>query len=304
MGYFGTGKTTVGRLLLEDKRFSTAIYVVFSKTANNSLLQEDVKKNFRSKNENCNLLTFSRSECLKYFKIKDEDDGMNLINKIMESPKMDKDMSILFDEVPLSRPVGAQGQYNWSLLKNPKPNSLLIVSFQPMVEAKNRNTNPIKPILPYPKHANIELTRCYRTSVSVFDSLESIKHLGMKMIKTTPEGVTVVSGATPSKMNYRETSAALKTWIHFKLFQLNCNNDNVKILYTDNTKNDAEELFKGSDFSCGHWKTFIGSEVPVVVCFYSSELDHPYILLNMTSRTQQQVFFKFCSIKIIYLCSF
>ena len=111
----------------------------------------------------------------------------------------------------------------------------------------------------------------------------------MKMIKTTPEGVTIVSGATPSKMNYRDTSAALKTWIHFKLFQLNCNKDHVKILYTDNTKNDAEELFKGSDFSSGHWNTFIGSEVPVVVCLYSAETDHPYILLNMTSRAQQQV---------------
>ena len=289
LGFFGTGKTTVGRLLLEDKKFSTAIFVVFSKTADNSVLQEDVKKNFRSKNENCKLLTFSRSECLKYFEIKDEDDGLKLINKIMESPKMEKDMSILFDEVPLSRPVGGQGQYNWSLLKNPKPNSLLIVSFQPIVEAKNRNTNPIKPKLPYPQHANIELTRCYRTSVSVFDSLESIKHLGMKMIKTTPEGVTFVSGATPSKMNYRETSAALKTWIHFKLFQLNCNKDNVKILYTDNTKNDAEELFEGSNFSSGHWNTFIGSEVPVVVCFFSSELDQTWQLLNMTSRAQQQV---------------
>ena len=160
-----------------------------------------------------------------------------------------------------------------------------------MVEASKStwSTNPIKHTLPKPEHANIELTRCYRTSVSVFDSLESIKHLGMKMIKTIPEGVNLVSGRKPTKINYRETSAALKTWIHFKLVQLNCNKDNVKILYTDNTKNDAEEMFRDSDFSFGHWNTFIGSEVPVMVCFYSSQLDHPWQLLNITSRAQQQV---------------
>ena len=70
---------------------------------------------------------------------------------------------------------------------------------------------------------------------------------------------------------------------------MNFNKENVKILYTDNTKNDAEEMFKDSNFSCAHWNTFIGSEVPVVVCFYSSELDQTWQLLNMTSRAQQQV---------------
>ena len=90
-------------------------------------------------------------------------------------------------------------------------------------------------------------------------------------------------------MNYREHSKVLKTWIHFKLTKLNCNKENVQILHTDNTKMDAEELFRDSDYSCGHWNTFIGSEAPVVVCFFSSELDHPWQLLNITSRAQQQV---------------
>ena len=108
-------------------------------------------------------------------------------------------------------------------------------------------------------------------------------------MKTNPEGVNFVTGGRPSMMNYKETSEDLKTWIHFKLLQLNSNRENVKILFTDNTKNDAEELFKDSDFSCDHWNTFIGSEVPVVVCFFSSELDQTWQLLNMTSRAQQQV---------------
>ena len=286
-GFFGTGKTTVGRLLLENEKFSTAIYVVFSKTVNNSSLQEDAKKNFKSKNENCQLLTFSRSECLSYFEIQDnDDDGLNIINQVMLSPKMESNMSIFFDETPISRP---KGQYDWSLLKNPKPDSLLVVAFQPMVEAKNKNINPIKPILPSPTHANVELTRCYRTTASIFHSLESIKQLGMKMIKTTPEGVNFVSGGKPLMMNFREPSKDLITWINFKLTKMNCDKDNVKILCTDNTENDAKEIFKDSSFSCDHWKTFIGCEVPVVVCFYSSELDQTWQLLNMTSRAQQQV---------------
>ena len=283
-------QTVVGRLLMEDKKFSKAIYVVFSKNVDNSTLKDDVKRNFKSRNEECELQTFSRSECLDYFDIKeDDDDGLTLINGIMENTKLAKNTAIFFDEVPIFRPKGVQGQYNWSLLKNPKPDSLLIVSFQPMVEAKNKNTNPIKPKLPYPEHSNIELTRCYRTSAFTFQTLESIKHLGMKMIKTNPEPVHFVKGGKPSMMNYKETNTELKTWIHFKMTKLNCSKENVKVLYTDNTKNDAEELYKDSDFTCDHWNTFIGSEVPVVVCFFSSELDHPWQLLNMTSRAQQQV---------------
>ena len=283
-------QTVVGRLLMEDKKFSKAIYVVFSKNVDNSTLKDDVKRNFKSRNEECELQTFSRSECLDYFDIKeDDDDGLSIINRIMESSKMESNMAIFFDEVPIFRPKGVQGQYNWSLLKNPKSDSRVIVSFQPMLEAKNRNMTPIKPTLPYPAHANIELTRCYRTSISVFDSLDSIKNLGIKMIKTTPESVNFVTGRKPSMMNYIETTAELKTWIHFSLAKMNCNKKNVKVLHTDNTKIDAKELFKDSDFSYHHWNTFMGSEAPVVVCFFSSELDHPWQLLNMTSRAQQQV---------------
>ena len=117
---------------------------------------------------------------------------------------------------------------------------------------------------------------------------QPLKQLGMKMIQTTPEGVNFVSRGKPLMMNYRKLSKDLKTWINFKLTKMNCNKD-IQILYTDNTKNDAEEMFKDSNFSCAHWNTFIGSEVPVVVCFYSSELDQTWQLLNMTSRAQQQV---------------
>ena len=210
--------------MLEDKRFTKAIYVVFSKTADNSSLKDDVRKSFQSKNENCELLTFNRSECLDYFEIMDDDDdGLNIINKIMESPKMESNVSIFFDETPIFRPKEHQQKYDWSLLRNPKPGSLLIVSFQPMVEAKNKSTTPISPTLPDQEHANIELTRCYRASVSIFDCLKSIKKLGMKMVKTTPEEVNFVSGREPLMMNYKDPTVVLKSWIHFKLFQLNCN---------------------------------------------------------------------------------
>ena len=69
-------------------------------------------------------------------------------------------------------------------------------------------------------------------------------------------------------MNYKETNTELKTWIHFKMTKLNCSKENVKILYTDNTKNDAEELFKDSNFTCDHWNTLL--VVKFLLLFVSS----------------------------------
>ena len=74
------------------------------------------------------------------------------------------------------------------------------------------------------------------------------------------------------------------------LIKLRCQKEQVTILYTDETKNDAFSMFTDSEF-CGalvHWKEFVGCEKQMIICFYSSSEDE-WQLFHIASRAQQQV---------------
>ena len=83
-------------------------------------------------------------------------------------------MLFFFDETPIMRPESSS-PYDWSSLRK-RNNVFIIISFQPMLESYKTNTKPFKPLLPVGA-SNIELTKAYRMSHSIFDSIQSLQFI-------------------------------------------------------------------------------------------------------------------------------
>ena len=249
-------------------------------------MTSDFKEQFQSRNSENKLETFTRQECLKHFEVEEDEDDVVVIQNILKSPKLNPDSVIFFDETSIERP---NKSYDWLMLQNPRPEVTAIVSFQPLQEANKFNTRPVKLSLP-PEAAHIELTKCYRASSSIFDCLKSVQYLNIKMIDTKADSVNAVSGPKPVIMKYSTVEDNLKLWIIFKLLKLLCDPKDITIIFTDNTKEDAEKIFHSTVFaSClKHWKSVIGCESLVIVCFCSNE--DSWQMFTMVSRAQYHLF--------------
>ena len=195
--------------------------------------------------------------------------------------------ALFLDETSLSC---SSMNFNWSKLENSNHDVCLIISYQPMVEVYGSNRKTVQLQLPSLNHVNINLTRCYRTSTSILRSLQSFHNLSIRRLETQGQAVDLVSGCKPTLLAYSEVNDNLKIWLHMNLIKLRCQKEQVTILYTDETKNDAFSMFTDSEF-CGalvHWKEFVGCEKQMIICFYSSSEDE-WQLFHIASRAQQQV---------------
>ena len=162
-------QTTVGRIMCEDSKYSDVFFVVFNKFSNKSKLQDEFRKHFR--NKSTNLHTFTREECLQHFKVDDDEDDVLVMNAMIK--KLPSKSALFLDETSLARP---NNSFDWSSLENPDHDKLLLVSFQPVLDTTKKSNRPVK--LKFPtKSDNIELTRSYRFTSSVFESLEDILYL-------------------------------------------------------------------------------------------------------------------------------
>ena len=252
-------------------------------------MRETFRQCFKKNNDRVELYTFTRDECLQYFNVADQDSDIEVIGRILESSVMKKDFertALFLDETSLS------GTLDWSKLENSNPSVSLIISFQPMVEAYGSNLNTIQLQFPTSNHVNINLIRCYRTSTSILKSLQSFHDLSIKRLETDVEAVDLVSGQKPRLLAYDTVNENLKIWLHITLSKLQCQKDQLTILYTDETKEDAFQMFPNdSQFheSLLHWKEFVGCEKPAIICFYSSTHDDVWQLFHIASRAQQQV---------------
>ena len=273
--------------MCEKKDF---FFVILNKNSNASKLKEQFEQSFEKNNAAVELFTFTRGECLEYFNVDEQKDDIEVIDSILKSKVM-KEFSgktaLFLDETSLSR---SNNNFDWSKLENSDLDICLIISFQPMVEAFGSNKKPIQLQLPSSNHVNINLTRCYRTSTSILRSLQSFHDLSIRRLETQEQAVDLVSGCKPTLLAYSEVNDNLKIWLHMNLIKLRCQKEQVTILYTDETKNDAFSMFTDSEF-CGalvHWKEFVGCEKQMIICFYSSSEDE-WQLFHIASRAQQQV---------------
>ena len=276
--------------MCEKKDFTRVFFVIFNKNSNASKLKEQFEQSFEKKNAEVKLFTFTREECLKYFDVDETEDDIEVIESIMTSKVMRNysgRTALFLDETSLSR---SNNNFDWSKLENSDLDICLIISFQPMVEAFGSNKKPIQLQLPSSNHVNINLTRCYRTSTSILRSLQSFHDLSIRRLETQEQAVNLISGCKPTLLTYSKVNANLKIWLHMNLLKLRCKKEQVTIIYTDETKNDAFKMFNDSEFfgSLIHWKEFVGCERHIIICFYSS-LEYEWYLFHITSRAQQQV---------------
>ena len=239
---------------------------------------------------------FSQKEFLNHVGANEDQDATNVLKNIMASPILEPNSAVFLDEVPLERNK-SKNRYDWALLDNNrynKDNISLVIAFQPMATPNPSegvgNSRPINLKLPS-SAAIIELTRAYRTSCSLFRALQDFHYLsGIKMIETQPTPVNLVFGCQPTIINFSFPTLTLSIWITYKIQQLECSPEQIKILFTDETEMDAKKLFQDKKYeeSMTHWKEFVGCESPVVICFHSSK-DEMWSLFHSVSRAQLQV---------------
>ena len=276
--------------MMENHNSLTNYYVDMSykkKETLESQLAESFKLQFRGE-----LKVFSCTGILNELGIHDEDlDALETIHKILQ--KLPRDTTeqqqnnrtrttILFDETPIER---SRGSFDWSNLKNERNDVLALVAFQPMLESSKGNTRPIKPLFPA-KASKAELTKVYRISKSIFQSLESIQWMnGIKRIDSEATSLDSVIGKKPEILTYRPKEIKeelritlldlIRGWIQKKLDSLKCSVNQVSVLYTKNTKKDNETIF-GNLYQNEMpqqflWDEYRGCENSVVICLFSSK---------------------------------
>ena len=279
-------------MLCEEKHFSVVYFIVFSKNfkENASHLKEHFEKNFQNRyNYTCQLKTFSRTECLKYFGVLDDGDEISIIHNILKSKNLQRNSAIFLDETPLMATWSKSNYCDWLSLENSRTDVLLVVAFQPIVEASMMSTIPVDLVLPFTS-VNVALTRSYRPTMSIFKALKDFHHLDIKRVGSEAKSGSMLIGSPPEIVNYDNVTDGLKTWMLHRIIKFRCNVDKIKILYTDATEEDARAIFEEKFFqkSLVHWKDFIGCEAPVIVSFYLPD-DEYWTLMYNVSRAQQKV---------------
>ena len=181
-------------MICENLNLKNVFFVIFNKSSEGtSKLKQDFEQNYKNHVES-KLHTFTRSESLQYFAVQDDKDDLKVIQNILL--KLPPSSVILFDETPIVR--GKDKSNDWTGLQNTRSNEniSMIVSFQPLQESTTRNVKPVK--LKLPSNAvKIELTRAYRTSSSIYHSLQEIKYLNVKPLNTEAQPVETVVGGQP-----------------------------------------------------------------------------------------------------------
>ena len=282
-------------MICENLNLKNVFFVIFNKSSEGtSKLKQDFVQSYKNKNNaESKLQTLTRFESLQYFDVQDDEDDLKVIQNILL--KLPPSSVILFDETPIVR--GKDKSNDWSGLQNTRSNEniSMIVSFQPLQESTTRNVKPVK--LKLPSNAvKIELTRAYRTSSSIYHSLQEIKYLNFKSLNTEAQPVETVVGGQPIQLQYNiaDDVQDLKVWILCNLLKFRCESHQIQVLFTDNTERDAKRLFESTEFSSCllHWRHFVGCEAPIVVCLFSPQKDESWQLMTMASRAQQQVFYQ------------
>ena len=293
-------QTTLGRLLLQKELSeygkTKAYYVCMSKTSDGtglkSMFLQELPEEHRPHVE-----MFSRSECCKSFEVEDGEDNIKVVHDIISSPKLSEGSVIFMDE----HPVAANGRRpeDWTELTNSRPYDIsLIISVQPVRFKPTLQSKEL--VIKWPETANItELVYQFRSTQSIF-SFNAQLQKGVPVQYSGVEARTSDTLNGPSvtivNMEENEDMIAMKSWIHYQLWSLRCNQDQVTVLHTENTEQDAREIFENSQFkSClTTLSSFQGCEAPVIVLFFSREKTDNYArLLDMAARGQYKAGIKY-----------
>ena len=299
--------------MMEKQNCDKSYYVVMNESKEgNQRLKTLFKEQFQIPSERAILETFTKKEILKHLCIKDDvKDHMDSIEKIVE--KLAPNTAVFFDETSIVR---GNGKVDWSNLNIRRRDVSITIAFQPLIEYTKKNTKPVQP--QFPKGASIlKLTRVYRTSKSIFECVQnSLQFVGIKRLDCEATSLEFVTGRKPKILSYDpdircteqnmweikriqgpmakgmihppRRNLLTKLWIMDFLLKANFPKSKVSILYTASTAVMAHGMFQGPFASClSSWEEFRGCENCVIICFFSSEEDETWQLMNMASRAQQ-----------------
>ena len=265
-------------------------YIVLARDSDGDQLKKQFREEFQTENQNVNLTVLNRDQCIEMFHIEKTNNEIDLIHSIVDSVPDD---SLIFCDEALVKTDNTQtgSDYDWSNLRNKRQenNVFLVLSFKPVVELNARNFVAVN--IKWPVGADVvTLTRSYRQSVSLFNTVQDYHSQGVRVLKAEVSPVDVVKGPKPEVFYYDgEVTDDMKTFVHDKLATYS--EKQVKILYTESKSDDAKKLFANSRLSSSlsRWTSFIGSEAPVVVMFFS-DVDRNWEFMVMASRAQYKVF--------------
>ena len=271
------------------KMVDNIYYIILARDSDGDQLKKQFREEFQPENQNVNITILNRKEATKMFGLKKTNSEIDLVHSIKESVPRN---SLVFCDEALMKTDNTQTEndYDWSNLRNERAedNVSLVLSFKPVVELNTRKY--IRVNIKWPVGTDVvTLTRSYRQSVSLFNTVQSYHSQGVRVLNAEVSPVGVVQGPKPEVFYYDgEVTDDMKTFVHHKLATYSA--QQVKILYTKSKSDDSEQLFKNSRYSqsLSKWTSFIGSEAPVVVMFFSED-DKNWEFMEMASRAQYKV---------------
>ena len=244
------------------------------------------------------LEVLSRSECCQKFGVHDGNDNIKVINDIIT--KLPKQTVILFDESPLTSTDGdgVTPSYNWTSLKNERPDVSVIISLQPVrmhptLKSKQHN-------LEWPADADvIELKTQFRSTQPIHKFISMLCKEGVPVecsgVDAKPSDTIYGPDIQIVGLEGHGDHKTWETWIDYQLRKIKCTTDQLKIIHTDDTEKDAREIIKSKFEGClTTMKQYQGSQSPIVIVFYSKEETQNYSnLVDMASRAQYQAIFNY-----------
>ena len=274
--------------------FDNIYYIVLARDSDGCQLKKDFSCDLQCENQNIAITIINREECVEMFDLKKTTNEIDLIHSIIG--KVPRSSLIFCDEALMKTDKNQTGRdYDWSNLKNERAadNVCLVLSFKPVVQLNTKKE--IRVNIKWPDGADVvTLTRSYRQSVSLFNTVQDYHCQGVRVLNAKVSPVDVVQGPKPEIFYYDgEISNEMKTFVHHKLAKHSPGE--VKILFTKSKSDDAQEIFDSNSrftLSLTEWTSFIGCEAPVIVMFFSDG-DRNWEFMEMASRAQYKVYLTF-----------
>ena len=300
LGHYGSGKSTVGRLICEEEVARNGrkkvIYVCFSNNSDGEELRGQFKAEFRNFS-NVEVRLYSRAECCEEFGVNDSDDNLSVIKEIVST--VSEDSVIMFDEVPLSsKGSGKRRRFDWTELKNIRQDVTAIVSLQPVIQEETITSRSHQ--VQCPGQADVvELTQQYRSSTRIIRLINSMCREDLPIqyssLEAGPshevEGPEVLVYHVTEAVSGRHGLAALRPQLTSELQKLKCSAKKLKIICDPETKATALELFGDTEYAaCIRTLSQLqGCETPIAVVIFPQD-DNFSRLMEMCSRAQYKLY--------------
>ena len=259
-----------------------------SKSSNGDDLKNMVYQDFAEEHQK-KLKVFNREEVCAHFGVEDREDSVVLVHDLID--KLPSNSVLFLDEFPIKNTK--KQPEDWSALKNTREGDVsVIISFQPLDFTPTYTHKILNMRLP--ENANVvRLTIQYRSSQSIFNfnnELQKMLPIQHYSLDARPSDSIVGPVVTIVNIDKRTDVTAVKTWIHYKLWQLRCTENQIKILTTNGTEPLAEMLLPNFKSLVTNIETFVGCESPIIILVCGKEkVDNFAEIVNMCSRAQYKV---------------